>query len=121
MRKASTLLLVVLTAALLATAGCGKDKNKMSDAELGLNVQQSQGRRIFNLYCQSCHPAYSTHGNKGPGLEGLYKRPYFPSGLTATDEHASETIVRGRNMMPAFGGQLSVQDIQDLVAYLHTL
>jgi len=102
-------------------AGCGKDKEKMSDAELGLNAQQAQGRRIYNLYCLSCHPAYSTHGNKGPGLEGLYKKPYFPSGLTATDEHATETIVRGRNMMPGFGDQLSQQDIQNLLAYLHTL
>ncbi|HET9181768.1 MAG TPA: cytochrome c [Candidatus Angelobacter sp.] len=93
----------------------------MSDAELGLNAQQAQGRRIFSLDCQSCHPAYSTHGNKGPGLEGLYKKPYFPSGLTATDEHATETIMRGRNMMPGFGNQLSPQEIQDLLAYLHTL
>ena len=122
MRKASTLLVLVITAALLVpAAGCGKDKEKMSDAELGLNAQQAQGRRIYNLYCLSCHPAYSTHGNKGPGLEGLYNKPYFPSGLTSTDEHVTETIVRGRGMMPGFGDQLSQQDIQNLVAYLHTL
>ena len=122
MRKASTLLVLVITAALLVpAAGCGKDKEKMSDAELGLNAQQAQGRRIYNLYCLRCHPAYSTHGNKGPGLEGLYNKPYFPSGLTSTDEHVTETIVRGRGMMPGFGDQLSQQDIQNLVAYLHTL
>lgn len=122
MRKPSTLVVLVFTAALLASAaGCGKDKEKMSDAELGLNSQQAQGRRIYNLYCLSCHPAYSTHGNKGPGLAGLYKKPYFPSGMTSTDEHVTETIVRGRGMMPGFGAQLSQQDIQNLVAYLHTL
>lgn len=122
MRKPSTLLSVVFAAALLAlAAGCGKDKEKMSDAELGLNAQQAHGRRIYNLYCLSCHPAYSTHGNKGPGLEGLYKKPYFPSGLTSTDEHVIESIERGRGMMPGFHDQLSQQDIQDLVAYLHTL
>lgn len=122
MQKPSTVVVLVFAAALLASsAGCGKDKEKMSDAELGLNAQQAQGRRIYNLYCLSCHPAYSTHGNKGPGLEGLYKKAYFPSGLTATDEHVTETIERGRNMMPGFHDQLSQQDIQDLVAYLHTL
>ncbi|MGE5324082.1 MAG: c-type cytochrome [Actinomycetota bacterium] len=122
MRKASTLLLLAIAAALLGPSiGCGKDKEKMSDAELGLNAQQAQGRRIYNLYCLSCHPAYSTHGNKGPGLEGLYKKPYFPSGLTATDEHVIESIQRGRGMMPGFGNQLSQQDVQNLVAYLHTL
>lgn len=120
MLKASilTLLPCVLT---LLLAGCGKDKEKMSDAELGLNAQQAQGRRVYNIYCQSCHPAYSSHGNKGPGLKGVLKNQYLPSGLTATDEHVIQSIVRGRNMMPAFGNQMSQQEIQDVVAYLHTL
>ena len=93
----------------------------MSDAELGLNAQQARGRRVFNIYCLVCHPAYSTHGNKGPGLQGLYSRPYLPSGLTATDEHVVQSIIQGRNMMPRFGDQLDQQELQDLVAYLHTL
>jgi len=52
-------------------SGCGKDQSKMTDAELGLNAQQSQGRKVYNIYCLSCHPAYSTHGDKGPGLKSL--------------------------------------------------
>jgi mono/diheme cytochrome c family protein len=120
MRKASIVLLIT-TALLVLAAGCGKDPEKMSDAELGLNPQQARGRRVYNLYCQSCHPAYSTHGNKGPGLKGLYKKPYLPSGLTSTDEHVIQSIVHGRTMMPAFGGQMSEQEVQDVVAYMHTL
>jgi mono/diheme cytochrome c family protein len=120
MRKASIFL--VLAVALLAlAAGCGKDPEKMSDAELGLNPQQARGRRVYHIYCQSCHPAYSTHGNKGPGLKGLFKKPYLPSGLTTTDEHVIQSIVQGRNMMPRFGDQMPQQEIQDVVAYLHTL
>jgi mono/diheme cytochrome c family protein len=102
-------------------SGCGKDPAKMTDAELGLNAQQSQGRKVFNIYCLSCHPAYSVHGNKGPGLKDLYKKQYLPSGLTATDEHVIQSIMRGRNMMPPFGSQLDQQELQMLVAYLHTL
>ncbi len=102
-------------------AGCEPDRSKMSDAELGLNAQQARGRRVYNLYCLVCHPAYSPRGDKGPGLKGLYKRPYLPSGLTATDEHVEQSIVQGRNMMPRFGDQLSQQEVQDLIAYLHTL
>lgn len=120
MRKASIPLLLA-AALLVVAASCGKDPEKMSDAELGLNPQQARGRRVYNLYCQSCHPAYSTHGNKGPGLKGLYKKPYLPSGLTATDEHVIQSIVHGRTMMPAFGGQMSQEEIQDVVAYMHTL
>jgi mono/diheme cytochrome c family protein len=107
--------------ALMLWAGCEPDRSKMSDAELGLNAQQAHGRRIFNIYCQVCHPAYSSQGNKGPGLKGLYRKPYLPSGLTATDEHVEQTIARGRNMMPRFSDQLDPQQIADLIAYLHTL
>ena len=103
------------------SAGCEPDRSKMSDAELGLNPQQARGRRVYNIYCLSCHPAYSSHGDKGPGLKALYKRPYLPSGLTATDEHVAQSIVQGRNMMPRFSDQLDQQEVQDLIAYLRTL
>lgn len=93
----------------------------MTDAELGLNAQQSQGRRVYAVYCLNCHPAYSSHGNKGPGLKDLYKKQYLPSGLTPTDEHVEQSIVRGRNMMPGFGNSVDQQQLQDLMAYLHTL
>ena len=102
-------------------SGCGKDPAKMSDAELGLNAQQSRGRKVYNVYCLICHPAYSSHGDKGPGLKNLYKKEYLPSGLTATDEHVIQCIVQGRNMMPRFGDQLNRQELDDVVAYMHTL
>ena len=111
----------MLALVMMLMAGCEQDRSKMSDAELGLNDQQARGRRVFNLYCQVCHPAYSTRGNNGPGLEGLYKKEYLPSGMTATDEHVEQTIARGRNMMPRFSDQLDRQQIDDLIAYLHTL
>ena len=102
-------------------SGCGKDPAKMTDAELGLNAEQSRGRKVFNIYCLNCHPAYSSSGNKGPGLKKLYQKPYLPSGLTATDEHVMQSIVRGRGMMPPFAGQLDQQELQEVMAYLHTL
>lgn len=102
-------------------SGCGKDKAQMSDAELGLNVQQARGRRVYNIYCVNCHPAYSSSGNKGPGLKNLYKKDYLPSGLTATDEHVEQSIVQGRGMMPRFSDQLNRGEMQDMIAYLRTL
>ena len=112
----------MFTISVLALAsGCEQDRSKMSDSELGLTPAQASGRHVYNVYCLNCHPAYSSHGNKGPGLKGVFKKEYLPSGLTATDEHAEQSIIRGRNMMPAFGNQLSSQEIQDVMAYLHTL
>jgi mono/diheme cytochrome c family protein len=102
-------------------SGCGKDPAKMTDAELGLNAQQSRGRRVFNIYCVNCHPAYSSSGNKGPGLKNLFKKEYLPSGLTATDEHVEQSIIQGRNMMPRFSDQLNQDELRELIAYLHTL
>src|SRR5947209_7656167 len=93
---AGILLSVLLT-------GCGKDRSQLSDSELELNAQQSRGRKVYNIYCLSCHPAYSSRGDKGPGLKDLYKRQYLPSGLTPTDEHVEQSIISGRNMMPPFG------------------
>ena len=93
----------------------------MTDTELGLNTQQSRGRRVYAIYCINCHPAYSSSGNKGPGMKGLFKKEYLPSGLTPTNEHVEQSIIRGRNMMPRFGDQLDQQEIQDVIAYLHTL
>lgn len=110
---------MLVFAALLS--GCGKDKSQLSDAELGLNQDQARGRKVYNIYCAGCHPAYSSHGNKGPGLKDLYKKQYLPSGLTPTDEHVEQSIIQGRNMMPRFGDQLDQDELRQLVAYLHTL
>jgi cytochrome c1 len=43
----------------------------------------------------------------------------MPSGAPPTDERLTTVIVHGRNMMP--GTQLTGQQLQDLIAYLHSL
>ena len=105
---------------LLLIAGCGEPAPK-SDAELGLNAQQIRGRRIFESDCAACHYAYSSSSNKAPGLKHLFKKQFLPSGLPANDRFVEQTIVGGRNMMPSFGGALTDQQLDDLLAYLHTL
>ena len=101
--------------------GCGKDPETQTDSELGLNAQQSNGRRIYKIYCASCHSAYSSKGSKGPSMKGLYKKQYLPSGLLANDQFVQQSIVRGRRMMPPLGNSLSQEEVDDVIAYLHTL
>lgn len=114
-------LLIASSAALLAfLAGCGKPPKK-TDAELKLDAQQSSGRRVFQAYCVSCHHAYSSAGSKGPSLKALFQKRYLPSGLPANDRFVEQTIVSGRRMMPGFGGTLTQQQLNALLAYLHTL
>jgi mono/diheme cytochrome c family protein len=108
-------------AALLFFQGCNAEIRK-SDAELGLNPQQSAGRRIYDRHCDQCHEPYSTSGKKGPGLKGVFKKQYLSeSGLPANDDRVGEIIRAGRSKMPAFGQTLDQQQVEDLLAYMHTL
>jgi mono/diheme cytochrome c family protein len=114
----------IIPALLLATmffSACDIERRK-SDAELGLNAQQVAGRKIYDSFCDRCHEPYSTRGKKGPGLKGIFKHPYLSlSGLPANDERVADIIRNGRNEMPSYGQRLNSDEIQELMAYLHTL
>ena len=97
-------------------------QRRKSDAELGLTPQQAAGRRLYDQHCDRCHEPYSSRDKKGRSLKGVFKKQFLSqSGMPANDERVGEMIVTGRNMMPAFGQVMSQQDVQDLLAYLHTL
>src|ERR1043165_8400278 len=107
--------------AMAATFACDIERRK-SDAELVLNAQQAAGRKIYDAECDRCHEPYSTRGKKGPGLKGIFQHKYLSlSGLPANDERVSDIIRLGRNEMPGYSQKLSAQELQDLLAYLHTL
>jgi mono/diheme cytochrome c family protein len=101
--------------------GCDVQRRK-SDAELGLNPQQVAGRKVYDSNCDRCHEPYSTRGKKGPGLKGVFQHKYLSlSGLPANDERVLDIIRLGRNEMPSYSDKLTPQEMQDLLAYLHTL
>ena len=107
--------------ALLALAGCDVERRK-SDAELGLNPQQAEGRKLYDNYCARCHEPYSSRGKKGPGLKGVFKKQYLSlSGLPANDDRMTDIIKYGRAKMEGFNQVMTDQQIKDLLAYLHTL
>jgi mono/diheme cytochrome c family protein len=107
--------------ALAALAGCDVERRKL-DAELGLNPQQSAGRKLYDNYCDRCHRPYSTKARKGPGLQGVFQHQYLPqTGLPANDDRVTDIIRNGRPDMPGYGQVLSQQDMHDLLAYMHTL
>jgi mono/diheme cytochrome c family protein len=112
---------MIVLLALATIAACDVQRRK-SDAELGLNSQQSAGRKIYDSQCDRCHEPYSSRGKKGPSLSGVFQHKYLSlSGLPANDERVSDIIRLGRNEMPGYSQTLNSQDIQDLLAYLHTL
>jgi mono/diheme cytochrome c family protein len=112
---------VMVLSLLAITVACDIQRRK-SDAELGLNPQQSAGRRIYDDRCDRCHEPYSSRGKNGPGLKGIFQHKYLSlSGLPANDERVTDIIRLGRNEMPGYSQTLNSQDIEDLLAYLHTL
>jgi mono/diheme cytochrome c family protein len=97
-------------------------QRRRSDAELGLNAQQIAGRRIYDNYCDRCHAPYSSRGRQGPSMKGVFGRQYLPmSGMPANDDRVTDVIRLGRNKMPGYAQVLNQQQINDLLAYLHTL
>jgi mono/diheme cytochrome c family protein len=110
-----------LCVAILVAAGCDVQR-RQTDAQLGLNPQQAAGRRIYDHYCDRCHAPYSSRGRQGPSMQGVFKNRFLSlSGLPANDERVAEIIRAGRGKMPGYSQVLSQQQIEDLLAYLHTL
>jgi mono/diheme cytochrome c family protein len=116
-----SVLIVACLVACLAFSGCDTERRK-SDAELGLNPQQTAGRKLYDDYCDRCHEPYSSRGKKGPSLKGVFKQQYLPiSGLPANDDRVTEIVKIGRAKMHGFSQVMNDQQVKDLVAYLHTL
>ena len=86
-----------------------------------LNAQQTRGHGVYQAHCSVCH--YDRQGGAlhGPSLAGIFKKPALPSGAAATDERVTATVLHGRNNMPAMGDKIDNGDMDDLLAYLHTL
>ncbi len=120
-RQASGVVCAVILIGFMTLCGCDVERRK-SDAELGLNAQQAAGRKIYDSHCDRCHEPYSTKGKKGPGLKGVFQNKYLPiSGLPANDERVTDIVRLGRKEMPGYSQTLNQQDIEDLLAYMHTL
>jgi mono/diheme cytochrome c family protein len=108
------------TAILVLATGCRPNlppSKPLSD----LTPQEASGHAVFQSHCAHCHHANDQDGLKGPGLQGLYKQKYLPSGAPANNERVTSTILHGRGMMPSFANDLDDQELNDLIAYLHTL
>jgi len=117
-RLASSVLASLL--ALLVLVACDAEPRK-TDVELGLNPEQAAGRRVYDTRCAECHYAYSKHNLRGPSLNGLFKKQFMTNGIPANDDRVTDIILMGRAKMPAFQNKLTQQQLDSLMAYLHTL
>jgi mono/diheme cytochrome c family protein len=111
------LLVLMVVAGVFAVIGCRS--LPPSKPEALWSPEEARGAQVFHDNCSKCHYPTTTRGMKGPGLQAITKVKSMPSGTPPTDERMSAVILRGRGMMPAT--QLPDDQLQDLLAYLHSL
>jgi mono/diheme cytochrome c family protein len=119
-RKLIPCTLAVLALVVFSLAGCGPPlppSKPLSE----LTPQEAAGHQVFVSKCARCHYPNTEKPLHGPGLQGLYKQKYLPSGAPANDDRVQAVIQHGRTLMPAFGNTMDEQQLSDLLAYLHTL
>jgi mono/diheme cytochrome c family protein len=75
----------------------------------GLTGDATAGKALYETNCASCHGATG----EGTGQ--------FPSVVGEGGSEAIEIVTNGEDAMPAFGGELTEQEIADVVAYVETL
>ena len=120
MRKQIGSLLLAFAACSAATtmmAGCKPLPPSKPESEW--TPEEARGAAVYHQACRKCHYPTSTRGLHGPGLQALTKVKSMPSGAPPTDERLTAVILHGHGTMP--GAALDNQQLQDLLAYLHTL
>ena len=79
----------------------------------GLSGSALQGVTVFQTKgCHSCHQINGSGGLKGPELTYVADR--------MTPQEITIRIVAGRNDMPAFGGNISTDELTQVVDFLAT-
>jgi mono/diheme cytochrome c family protein len=72
----------------------------------------AKGRELFDNYgCGSCHALSSAGatGDVGPSFDG---------DANLTESYVVTRVTNGQGAMPAFGGQMSPEELADLAAYV---
>jgi len=86
-----------------------------------LTPRQAEGRHLFEVRCAHCHEENDLALKKiPPDLHGLFEHKTLPSGIAASDEAVRRNVLGGRGMMPGFSGRFSEEQMEALLAYLHT-
>jgi mono/diheme cytochrome c family protein len=108
---------VLACAAGLGVAGCRSLPPSKDPAQF--TAEETRGAVVYQAKCAKCHYPTTTRPLNGPGLQALTKIKSMPSGAPPSDERMTYVTLHGRNMMPATA--LTDEQMQDLLAYLHTL
>ena len=94
--------------------GAEKPRAVPASVVQGASAEVQHGAQVFvSKDCISCHQIAGAGGNRGPDLTRV--------GARLTRDELTWRILGGGNNMPAFGGNIAPQDLQDVLAFLQSL
>lgn len=86
-----------------------------------LTPQETEGKHLYSVRCAHCHEDNDLALKKvPPDLHDVFEKTKLPSGAPATDLEVKRVVLSGKGMMPSFAGRFSDEQMNDLLAYLHT-
>lgn len=86
-----------------------------------LTPQQAEGKHVYQVGCAHCHEDNDLALKKvPPNLHGLFRSKTLPDGEPATDAAVERVVMTGKGMMPSFAYQMTPEQLNALIAYLHT-
>jgi cytochrome c2 len=80
----------------------------------------SNGKEMFRT-CAGCHNTDNDQRKMGPSLRTLFGKVTLRNGKRVDDANVREIIRDGFNGMPSFAYNFRPAEMDDLMAYLHTL
>jgi mono/diheme cytochrome c family protein len=86
-----------------------------------LTPQETEGQHLYAVRCAHCHEENDL-GLKPPPPEihRVLSKAKLPSGIPATDGEVRRQVLLGKGKMPGFQGRFTEEQMQALLAYLHT-
>ncbi len=86
-----------------------------------LTPQQAEGKHFYDVGCAHCHEENDLHLKKvPPSLHGLFDHASLPDGAPVSDTEVERILVSGKGTMPSFAYQMSRQQMEAVISYLHT-
>jgi cytochrome c6 len=83
-------------------------------------LAQNSAADIFKAKCEMCHGADGLSNT--PVGKALGAHSYTsPEVMKLSDTQITDVIKQGKNKMPAFGSQLTDDQIKSLLPYIHSL
>jgi cytochrome c2 len=80
----------------------------------------ARGKELFKT-CAGCHNTANDERKMGPSLRTLFGKVTLRNGKHVDDDNVREIVLDGFNGMPPFRYSFRPAEIDDVMAYLHTL